>query len=102
MKIFISTLILTVTLCSQIQAASMKRVYLDKKQNVHIVTSAGKDLQVTTTGHRTDVRLSSDGETAAWLVKHTWIADGASVPGASELVIYRHRQPLYQMRTVYS
>lgn len=90
MKSVVGLLLLVAALSSQAQAASLKRVYLDDLQNVHIVTTVGKDLKVTTKGHRAKAMLSPDGETAAWLVKHTWIAEGATEAGASELVIYRH------------
>ena len=89
MKIIISLLVIIPTICNQVSAETLKRVYLAKKENVHVVTLAGKDLQMTTKGHRSNVKLSTDGETAAWLIKHTWIAEGATEPGASELVIYR-------------
>ena len=90
MNSVVSTFVFAVAVCSQAHAANLKQVYLDNTQNVHVVTSTGKDLRVTTTGHRTNVKLSSDGETAAWLVNHTWVAEGESEPAASELVIYRH------------
>ena len=89
MKSITSTFLLAVILNSQAHATSLKRVYLDNSQNVHIVTSSGKDKKITTTGHRAQAMLSPDGETAAWLVNHTWIAEGDSEPGSSELVIYR-------------
>jgi hypothetical protein len=92
MKSVVSLFILTVAVCSQTHAASLKQAYLDNTQNVHVVTSTGKDLQVTTTGHRTNIKLSSDGETAAWLVNQTQVAEGETEPAASELVIYRHGQ----------
>jgi hypothetical protein len=67
----------------------LNRVYLDNSQNVHIVTSSGKDLKLTTTGHRAKPKLAPDGKTAAWVVNHTWVAPGENEPGSSELEIYR-------------
>jgi hypothetical protein len=90
MKRFFSAVVLAAILNTQATSAELDRVYVDDKQNVHVVTVSGSDLQVTNGGHRAKPVLSPDGKTAAWLVNQTWIAAGATESGASELVIYRH------------
>jgi len=71
-------------------AITLKQTYLDGKQNVHVVRSDGKDIQVTQKGHKANVKLSSDGNTVAWLVSHTWKVEGQTETGSSELVVYRN------------
>ncbi|HEY8099113.1 MAG TPA: hypothetical protein VIF82_00010 [Burkholderiaceae bacterium] len=90
MNFAFKSLALATLICSHAHATNIKQVYLDDKQNVHVVTSTGKDVRITKTGNRTRTQLSSDGETAAWLVNHTWKTDDQSETGADELVIYRH------------
>jgi hypothetical protein len=75
---------------SSIQAVGVKAVYLDDARNVHIVTLSEKDIRATKSGNLTDVKLSPDGKTVTWLVKHGEPADNDAVLGASKLIIYRN------------
>lgn len=70
-------------------AVTYKSIYLDDDQNVHIITSKGVDLRLTKAGKAEKVGLSPDRETAAWLLKNSWNAPDQSMPGASELIVYR-------------
>lgn len=69
---------------------------MDAAKNVHVVTSTGKDIKVTTGGHRAQPALFSDGEAAAWLVLHKEDATEEKDLGGSELEIYR----LGQIRSI--
>ena len=89
MKFYLLAFVAVLAVPGQAKAAELRNAYLDDEQNVHVVTAAGKDIKLTLHGHRTNVALSPDGETAAWLVEHTWLAPGETEPGSSELVIYR-------------
>jgi leucyl aminopeptidase (aminopeptidase T) len=51
-------------MCGQARAAPLKRAYLDRSHNVHVVTAIGTDLRLTSAGRRANVLLSPDGETA--------------------------------------
>jgi hypothetical protein len=90
MKFLAYLFIAALAVCSQSHAAALKSAYLDDTQNIHIVTGEGKDIKLTSGGHRNSVVLSPDGEVAAWLVVHRWTAPGDREPGSSELVIYRN------------
>jgi hypothetical protein len=67
---------------------TLKKVYLDKNKNVHIVTSRDQDIEVTTKRNATSLKIAPDNETVAWLVMNNWIAEGDDEPGSEELVIY--------------
>lgn len=66
-----------------------KKIYLDKKRNVHLVTSVGRDMKLTKGGRATRVALSTDRHTASWLIENSWIAEGDDGPGSSVLKVYR-------------
>lgn len=68
-------------------AGNVARAYVDEARNVHVVTSAGKDLQLTSDRQAEDVRLSADGESVAWLVLPPADADGEQDP--AELRVFR-------------
>lgn len=74
--------------CGQTTAATLKQAYLDEMQNVHVITSRGRDLKITSAGQGTDVQLSPNGDTVAWLVKQTSIANDVAEAGSNELAIY--------------
>ncbi|MFC3460559.1 hypothetical protein [Massilia haematophila] len=92
MKIVTQSLgaLILVLFTSQAQAEALKRVYLDKKNNVHLQTKQGRDRQVTRKGSASMLKLAPDNETVAWLVLNTWTAEGDDKPGSEELVIYRN------------
>lgn len=69
-------------------AGELAGAYADKAGNVHVRTSAGKDLQLSTDRSAEDVRLSPNGEAAAWLVLPRTAIDGQRWP--KELRVY-HR-----------
>jgi|SRR5471030_119043 len=50
-------------------ATKLKRIYLDKSSNVHIITSTGRKINVGKKVHAVEVELSPDKETAVWLVE---------------------------------
>jgi hypothetical protein len=72
-----------------VNAETLKKVYLDKNKNVHIVTSRDQDIQVTTKRNAASLKIAPDNETVAWLVMNSWIAEGDDEPGSAELVIYQ-------------
>lgn len=81
---------LTVAVASNsINSEKLKRVYLDDKQNVHVVTVRDHHTQITNKGNSIELKLAPDNETVAWLVINNWIAEGDIKPGSEELVIYR-------------
>jgi hypothetical protein len=85
------SVILLLTCHSAIAAANagrLKKVYLDKNKNVHIITSRGQNIQVTTKRNAASLKIAPDNETVAWLVTNNWIAEGDDKPGAEELAIY--------------
>ncbi len=71
----------------QCNAATLKRIYLDHSQNIHVVNYEGKDLQLTKDGKAMEPALSSDGATAAWLLKESDQDDGSS-----KLAVYQYDQ----------
>lgn len=77
------------TASNSINAEKLKRVYLDDKQNVHVVTARNQHTQITNKGNSTELKLAPDNETVAWLVINNWIAEGDIKPGSEELIIYR-------------
>lgn len=71
-------------------AEVLKKVYLDKKNNVHLVTMEGRHQKLTHKGNASTLKLAPDSETVAWLVMNAWVAKGDDKPGSEELVIYRN------------
>lgn len=86
------TLLLLFACVPEAQSAKLRNVYLDAAKNVHVVTSTGKDIKVSTGGHRAQPALSPDGEAAAWLVLHKGGDTEEKELGGSELEIYRSGQ----------
>lgn len=74
---------------TRINAEPLRKVYLDQKNNVHLVTMNGKHQQLSNRGNAATLKLAPDNETVAWLVLNTWKAEGADKPGSEELIIYR-------------
>jgi len=77
---------------SYVEAEGLKRVYLDQKNNVHVLTQLGERRQITQNGKASMLKLSPDNQTVTWLVLNTWKAEGDDKPGAEELVIYRNKK----------
>lgn len=74
---------------TNVNAERIKRVYLDKKNNVHVISTLGHDIQITKTGNATSLKLAPDNESAAWLVMNKWIAPGDTEAQSEELKIYQ-------------
>ncbi len=72
--------------CASASAGNLVKAYADKARNVHVVTASGKDIKLTTDRRADDVRLSPDGESAAWLVLAYFAPDGRKWP--TELHVY--------------
>jgi hypothetical protein len=81
------------SVCNGAFGASVRNVYVDKANNVHVTDGEGKDIQVTTAGDILDVQKSSDGITVAWRVADDTAPDGSSAPladrGSHQVVVYR-------------
>lgn len=77
---------------TNLEAETLRRAYLDKKNNVHVVNTLGNDLQITKTGGATSLKIATNNEIAAWLVINKWIAEGDSEPQSEELKIYQNRE----------
>ncbi|MYN46204.1 hypothetical protein GTP23_14220 [Pseudoduganella sp. FT93W] len=74
---------------------NIRRVYIDRSKNVHIIFSDGLDRKVTNNGHATEATLAPNKRTAAWLVQNSWIADGDVAPGSAKIAIYRDEKLRY-------
>lgn len=72
------------------RAENLKEVYVDRKNNIHIVDSSGKGRQLTHMGNAKNPKLAPDKQTVAWLIMYNWTAEGDEEPGSGELAIYRH------------
>jgi hypothetical protein len=83
------TLILAL-LTNYAEAEALKKIYLDQKNNVHILTQKGEHRQLTHQGNASTPKLAPDNETVAWLKLNAWKAEGDDKPGSAELVIYRN------------
>jgi hypothetical protein len=66
----------------------LKKVYIDNKNNVHVVFPNEKEKKLTTDGLVSGVKFSSNKRTAIWLVPNRWIAEGDVIPGGSKLAVY--------------
>jgi len=77
---------------SYVEAEGLKRVYLDQKNNVHVLTQLGERRQITQNGKASMLKLSPDNQTVTWLVLNTWKAEGDEKPRGQELVIYRNKK----------
>jgi hypothetical protein len=84
---------LLLCICGCAFSASVKVVYIDKTNNVHIVGTDNKDAQATSTGNILDVKKSTDGVTVAWRVADDADPAGSSADladrGSHQLMIYR-------------
>lgn len=86
---FLCSLILAL-LANYSGAEELKNIYLDQKNNVHLLTQKGEHRQLTHKGNASTPKLARDNETAAWLKLNAWTAEGDDKPGSEELVIYRN------------
>lgn len=68
---------------------TIKKAYLDRQKNVHVITTAGKDRKLTSKGNVGSLKIAADNRTIGWLVLNTWTAEGDDGPGSEELTIYR-------------
>lgn len=71
------------------RAETLRKAYLDSKNNIHLITMQGRHKQITHNGNITSFKIAPNNETIAWLVANTWTAEGDDKPGSEELVIYR-------------
>ncbi len=69
-------------------AGTWNNIFLDRRGNAHLVTSDGKDIQITKHGKAFNPQLAPDGETAAWLINQTW-GDEDPITASNEVEIYR-------------
>ncbi len=46
---------------------ALQRAYLSKRGNVHVVTTNGRDMQLTSKGHNDRVQLAGNKKTVAWI-----------------------------------
>lgn len=69
-------------------AAALTKVYIDDGGNVHVVTAAGKDLQVAQGARASSAKLAPDGDSAAWMVMGAPPAQGETERGSSEVRLY--------------
>lgn len=89
---YICFALLIAVLNRRAEAETIKNIYLDKKNNVYIITAKGQHQKITNTSNARYLKLAPDNETAAWLVATTWIAEGDYKPGSNELIVYRNRK----------
>lgn len=82
-------LLITLTASFGVNAEILKRSYIDEKNNVHVVSSAGRDFQLTTSGDAASAKLADNKRTVAWLVVNKWIAEGDTEPQSEEIKIYQ-------------
>lgn len=68
----------------------VKLVYIEKTKNVHVVDSNDRDTKITKGGRVSNVTLSPDKRTVAWLVLNTWIAEGDTDAESSKLAVYQN------------
>lgn len=73
----------------------LESIYIDKKNNIHIIFHDGQNKKISMNGHATKATLAPDKNSAAWLLLNKWIADGDIAPGASQLAIYRNNKVRY-------
>lgn len=89
-KIFHSlALFILIVLAPPTSAESLKGVYIDHDNNVHVLTKEGKNRKVTHQRNACELKLAGDGRTAAWLILNTLKVDSDDIPGSQELIIYR-------------
>jgi hypothetical protein len=67
---------------------NVRKAYLDQQENVHVITSDGKDQKLTYKGHAASLKLAPDNRTIGWLVLNTWTAEGDDGPQSEKLMIY--------------
>ena len=92
-RLIIATCFLTYgAATATVNAETLRNAYLDKNQNVHIVTSHGHHVQLTTKRNATSLEIAPNNETVAWLVINNWIAEGDVEPGLEELAIYHNKK----------
>ena len=67
---------------------ALKKIYVDNKNNVHVIFEDGKKKKLTSDGRVSGVKLAPDRKTVMWLIPNTWIAEGDVTPGGSGLAVY--------------
>jgi hypothetical protein len=89
-NLFNLLLSLLLLISAQASSAKIEKVYLDSQNNVHLLEDRnGKDVKITNDHKASEVSLSLDHRTIAWLIKETEKTDGGVEIGPSKLVIYR-------------
>ncbi|MGK5025949.1 hypothetical protein [Janthinobacterium sp. RB2R34] len=91
-KIILMLLLTFISKSHSSNGEKFSSIYIDKKNNVHIVFLDGRDEKISKNGHAENATLAPDKHSAAWLVLNTWIAEGDVAPGASLLAIYRNNK----------
>jgi hypothetical protein len=88
-KPFNLLLSLILLISAQANSAIIEKAYLDSQNNVHFLDRNGKDVKITNDRKASEVSLSPDHRTIAWLIKETEKTDEGVEMGPSKLVIYR-------------
>jgi hypothetical protein len=80
------------------QSMTLTQTYLDAA-NVYVVTSDGKDFQLTTGGISYDPQLAPNNRTVGWLVVTEYSEyEGGGLSVTEELVIYQDGQVINKLR----
>lgn len=90
MKSLMCILLLNILFSCPLSAANYQKIYLDDKRNVHVITTKGNDIQLTTAGRGTNVRLSPDGTTATWIIVPDQRDESEIDDSGSELAVFRN------------
>lgn len=80
---------LLLLISAQAISATIEKAYLDSQNNVHLLDRNGKDVKITKDRKASEVSLSPDHRTIAWLIKEKEKTDEGVEMGPSKLVIYR-------------
>lgn len=67
----------------------LKKVFIDKNNNVHALFANGRERKLTTDGRVSGVKFPPDRDTIIWLIPNNWNAEGDLTPGGSKLAVYR-------------
>lgn len=79
--------VVLLALSSNVYSQDIKRAFLDRNHNVHIIDYSGSQHQLTHAGNARSLKLAANNA-VAWLVMNDWVADGDDVPQSQELKIY--------------
>jgi len=69
----------------------IKKIYVDKNNNFHVIEENGRDTQLSKRGKAIRIALSQDRKTAAWATYQLDKADNEDESSASRLTVYRNR-----------